>query len=88
MDKSLIRLLLNEFKNVDEWYYTHRLSFCASSFMGKSNRPSLRKYLRFCESKGYVKNINKGHNMHMWKITQEGIDFNQLLLSDSFISLI
>lgn len=40
------------------------------SFVGKDNRPFLRRCLRTLESEGLIENINKGFNHHYWKITE------------------
>lgn len=83
-DKSLILKLLREFEEGKE-HYTHEFEKSASSFTGKANRPDLRKYLRYCESKGYILNYDKGTNIHKWSITQDGIDMLALLEKDCFI---
>lgn len=83
-DKSLIKALLKAFIP-DKQHYTHHFESGISSFTGKDNRPRLRKYLRYLEGKGYVKNHNLGFNMHQWSITQDGIDMLALLEADSFI---
>jgi hypothetical protein len=45
------------------------------SFVGKNNRPHLRKCLWSLESNGLIININLGMNQHMWKITDLGKTF-------------
>lgn len=50
-------------------YYTHHFEFIGvSAFVGKSNRPHLRKCLRTLEKDGIIENINLGSNIHKWKI--------------------
>lgn len=45
------------------------------NFVGKSNRPHLRKCLWTLEAQGLIENINLGMNIHQWKISDAGKDF-------------
>lgn len=56
--------------------YTHHFEFLKPrnyGFVGKDNRPHLRKCLWTLVELGLIQNINLGNNIHKWKITQDGI---------------
>lgn len=61
--------------------YTHHFEHTFSdgrrhyNFVGKSNRPHLRKCLWTLEADGLIENIDLGMNIHQWKITERGKEF-------------
>lgn len=75
--RSDLNKILNELKD-DKQVYTHYFEFISVNgnrqwqFVGKENRPHLRKCLRTLEADGLVENINLGCNIHQWKITEKG----------------
>lgn len=83
-DKFLINSILNGFGQGNEMS-THALSYSDDFFTGDENRPTLRKYLRHCESKGYLINHKNTRNQHTWEITQEGKEVRALFNTDHFI---
>ena len=73
-----LKNILNELKDGKQ-VYTHYFEFIRVNgnrqwqFVGKENRPHLRKCLRTLEADGLVENINLGCNIHQWKITEKGL---------------
>ncbi len=61
--------------------YTHHFEFPFKDgrnhyqFVGKDNRPHLRKCLWTLEADGLIENINLGNNVHQWKITEKGENY-------------
>jgi len=58
--------------------YTFMLAGLNSTFRNKNDQPKLRQVLRTLEHHGFIKNINLGHNIHQWQITDKQFDFSQL----------
>lgn len=55
--------------------YTHHFEHINPKvwqFVGKENRPHLRKCLKTLEAAGLIENFNLGFNIHQWAITDSG----------------
>lgn len=73
-------MILSEL-NISEEVYTHHFEGILFNgkrnfgFVGKDNRPHLRKCLWTLEHDGLIENINIGLNIYKWKITERGRNY-------------